>query len=85
MDRTHVRPVVRGNRPGGIEREEAPRAAIPIRLQELADSLTARDLERCGQKWITAFTSVLHAECRTPSNANSIVCTSASSTISTNS
>jgi hypothetical protein len=28
----------------------------PTRLQEVADSLTARDLERCGQKWLTAFT-----------------------------
>ena len=26
------------------------------RLQELADSLTARDLLTCGQKWLTAFT-----------------------------
>jgi len=26
------------------------------RLQELADSLTARDLLRCGQKWLAAFT-----------------------------
>jgi len=28
----------------------------PSRLQTLADSLTARDLARCGQKWLTAFT-----------------------------
>jgi hypothetical protein len=28
----------------------------PTRLQALADSLTARDLETCGQKWLTAFT-----------------------------
>jgi hypothetical protein len=28
----------------------------PTRLQELADSLTARDLETCGTKWLTAFT-----------------------------
>jgi hypothetical protein len=28
----------------------------PKRLQELADSLTARDLLQCGQKWLTAFT-----------------------------
>jgi hypothetical protein len=28
----------------------------PTRLQALADSLTARDLEACGQKWLTAFT-----------------------------
>jgi len=28
----------------------------PLRLQELADSLTARDLLKCGQKWLAAFT-----------------------------
>jgi hypothetical protein len=28
----------------------------PTRLQELADSLTTRDLDACGQKWFTAFT-----------------------------
>ena len=28
----------------------------PERLQQLADSLTAQDLLRCGQKWLTAFT-----------------------------
>jgi len=28
----------------------------PARLQELADSLTARDLLRCGQKWLATFT-----------------------------
>lgn len=28
----------------------------PGRLQELADSLTAKDLLTCGQKWLTAFT-----------------------------
>jgi hypothetical protein len=28
----------------------------PARLQELADRLTARDLERCAQKWLQAFT-----------------------------
>jgi hypothetical protein len=28
----------------------------PTRLQVLADLLTARDLEACGQKWLTAFT-----------------------------
>jgi hypothetical protein len=30
--------------------------ADPQRLQQLADSLTAQDLLRCGQKWLTAFT-----------------------------
>ena len=28
----------------------------PARLQELADSLTTRDLLSCGQKWLAAFT-----------------------------
>jgi len=28
----------------------------PARLQELADHLTARDIERCAQKWLRAFT-----------------------------
>ena len=28
----------------------------PLRLQALADSLTARDLARCAQKWLRAFT-----------------------------
>jgi hypothetical protein len=28
----------------------------PERLQQLADSLTAQDLLRCGQKWLNAFT-----------------------------
>jgi hypothetical protein len=28
----------------------------PARLQELADSLTARDIDRCAQKWLRAFT-----------------------------
>lgn len=28
----------------------------PVRLQELADSLTARDLLDCGQKWLATFT-----------------------------
>jgi len=32
------------------------RCSQPQRLQELADSLTARDLLNCGQKWLTAFT-----------------------------
>jgi hypothetical protein len=32
------------------------RCANPQRLQELAASLTARDLLRCGQKWLAAFT-----------------------------
>jgi hypothetical protein len=28
----------------------------PARLQELADSLTAQDLLKCGQKWLATFT-----------------------------
>jgi hypothetical protein len=32
------------------------RCGNPARLQELADSLTARDLLQCGQKWLAAFT-----------------------------
>lgn len=32
------------------------KCANPARLQELADSLTTRDLLTCGQKWLSAFT-----------------------------
>jgi DNA-binding transcriptional ArsR family regulator len=32
------------------------RCGNPERLQELADSLTARDLLQCGHKWLAAFT-----------------------------
>jgi DNA-binding transcriptional ArsR family regulator len=32
------------------------RCSNPARLQELADSLTARDLLTCGQKWLATFT-----------------------------
>jgi hypothetical protein len=32
------------------------KCAAPKRLQELADSLTARDLVACGQKWLTHLT-----------------------------
>jgi hypothetical protein len=32
------------------------RCSNPARLQELADSLTARDLLSCGHKWLAAFT-----------------------------
>src|SRR5712692_107152 len=35
--------------------------AKPARLQALADSLTARDLRRCGEKWLAAFTPFLTA------------------------
>jgi hypothetical protein len=46
------------------------RCANPARLQELADSLTARDLLQCGQKWLAAFTPFItdkerrHAGCQ---------------------
>jgi hypothetical protein len=42
----------------------------PARLQELADSLTPRDLLQCGQKWLAAFTPFItdkerkHAGCQ---------------------
>jgi hypothetical protein len=32
------------------------RCADPVRLQNLSDSLTARDLLTCGQKWLATFT-----------------------------
>src|SRR5436309_4216616 len=32
------------------------KCAHPARLQELADSLTTRDVLNCGQKWLAAFT-----------------------------
>jgi hypothetical protein len=32
------------------------KCADPVRLQELADSMTARDLLTCGQKWLATFT-----------------------------
>jgi hypothetical protein len=38
---------------------------IPERLQELADSLTARDLAHCGEKWLTRFTPFFTARERT--------------------
>lgn len=44
----------------GIDFQQSTNAflkcANPARLQELADSLTAQDLLRCGQKWLAAFT-----------------------------
>ena len=44
----------------GIDFQHSPNAFLrcgnPARLQELADSLTARDLLQCGQKWLAAFT-----------------------------
>jgi len=44
----------------GIDFQQSTNAFLrcgnPARLQELADSLTARDLLQCGQKWLAAFT-----------------------------
>jgi hypothetical protein len=46
------------------------RCGNPARLQELADSLTSKDLLKCGQKWLAAFTPFLtdrerkHAGCQ---------------------
>lgn len=41
----------------------------PVRLQALADSLTARDLERCGQKWLRTLTPFF-----TPSERRQVAC-----------
>jgi hypothetical protein len=47
-------------REAGIDFQQCTNALLrcghPGRLQELADSLTAQDLLRCGQKWLAAFT-----------------------------
>ena len=44
----------------GIDFEQTTNAflkcAHPARLQELSDSLTSKDLLRCGQKWLATFT-----------------------------
>src|SRR5450631_2313405 len=44
----------------GIDFEQTTNAFLkcgnPARLQELADSLTSKDLLRCGQKWLATFT-----------------------------
>jgi DNA-binding transcriptional ArsR family regulator len=44
----------------GIDFQQCTNAFLkcsnPARLQELADSLTARDLLTCGQKWLATFT-----------------------------
>jgi hypothetical protein len=37
----------------------------PARLQELADSLKARDLAACGEKWLTRFTPLFTDQERT--------------------
>jgi hypothetical protein len=47
-----------------------PKCRAPERLQALADSLTARDLTSCGEKWLARFTPYFtaqeraHAGCR---------------------
>jgi hypothetical protein len=47
-------------RQAGIDFQQCANAFLkcsdPKRLQELSDSLTARDLLLCGQKWLTRFT-----------------------------
>ncbi len=44
----------------GIDFQQCTNAFVkyarPARLQELADSLRAQDLLRCGHKWLAAFT-----------------------------
>jgi hypothetical protein len=44
----------------GIDFQQSTNAFLkcgnPVRLQELADSLTPQDLLKCGQKWLAAFT-----------------------------
>jgi hypothetical protein len=37
-----------------------PALSDPARLQELADSPTARDLVTCGQKWLTTLTPLFN-------------------------
>src|SRR6266705_2181802 len=58
----------------GIDFQQCTNAFLkcsnPARLQELADSLTPRDLLNCGQKWLAAFTPFItdkerkHAGCQ---------------------
>ena len=47
----------------GIDFQQCSNAFLkcgnPVHLQELADSLQARDLLRCGQKWLATFTPFL--------------------------
>lgn len=44
----------------GVDFQQSTNAFLkcgnPVRLQELADSLTPQDLLKCGQKWLAAFT-----------------------------
>ncbi|MBL8178656.1 MAG: hypothetical protein JNK48_28540 [Bryobacterales bacterium] len=57
--RAHVS-VLSRMREEGIDFQQSTNAFLkcgnPGRLQELADSLTTRDLLQCGQKWLAAFT-----------------------------
>jgi hypothetical protein len=50
----------------GIDFKQSTNAFLqcgnPERLQELADSLTTQDLQRCGQKWLAAFTPFFTAQ-----------------------
>ena len=58
----------------GIDFQQSSNAFLkcsnPKRLQELADSLTAQDLLKCGQKWLATFTPFIsdrerkHAGCQ---------------------
>jgi len=58
----------------GIDFQQSTNAFLkcgnPVRLQELADSLTTRDLLQCGQKWLATFTPFItdqerkHAGCQ---------------------
>lgn len=58
----------------GIDFQQSTNAFLkcgnPARLQELANSLTTRDLLQCGQKWLAAFTPYItdnerrHAGCQ---------------------
>jgi hypothetical protein len=53
----------------GIDLQQCKNAFLkcsnPQRLQELADSLTARDLQQCVQKWLSAFTQALSRRSQT--------------------
>jgi len=48
----------------------------PARLQELADSLTAQDLLKCGQKWLAALTPFFTDSERKQAGGVSIGCSS---------
>jgi hypothetical protein len=50
------------------------RYSDPQRLQQLADSLSAQDLLRCGQKWLTAFTPFFTSQERRPASCQHRLC-----------